>query len=198
MEENHQRIQLWMAGCIVAVAFTIDLVEMLLEWLGIGLVMTFAIAPAVTFLFWLWYKLLSVPFVASPKKFATLAITCLVEIIPGLDALVITSFGWTIGAIIMVVMVRLEDKGGIIGTLSGSAMGIMQKRYATYKGDFDRMGQLNQKQQNVLRRNMAISKNELVSEAGRRNFRFSQDQYTRATEVAADKLNNKYEKGDKG
>ena len=119
--EKKQRIPLWLGAVFVILAFTIDLIEMLLEWLGIGLVMTFAIAPAVTFLFWLLFKLQDVPFIASPKRFFTLAATSLAEIIPALDA--VGGFFWTAGTIIIVIMVWLEDKGGIIGKAAGAAQG---------------------------------------------------------------------------
>ncbi len=107
-----------MGACIVIVALFIDLFEMVTTWLGIGIVMSVIIAPCATLMFWIWYKILDVPFLASPKKFATLAITSFVEIIPALDAIPILSWGWTIGAIILVVMVRAEDKGGIIGQVA--------------------------------------------------------------------------------
>ena len=129
MEERKERIKIWMGACIVIVAFFIDLIEMVTTWLGIGIVMGVVIAPCATLMFWIWYKILDVPFLASPKKFATLAITSFVEIIPALDAIPILSWGWTIGAIILVAMVRAEDKDGIIGTLAGTSMGMMGQRY---------------------------------------------------------------------
>lgn len=154
-----------MGACIVAVALFIDLFESVTTWLGIGIVMSLVIAPCATLMFWIWYKILGVPFLASPKKFATIAVTSLVEIIPALDAIPLLSFGWTIGAIILVVMVRAEDKGGVIGNLSGAAMGLMQARYKTYKGQLDRMNQLKPKQVYALKQNMKISRGELIGAA---------------------------------
>jgi hypothetical protein len=43
--------------------------------------------------------------------------------IPGLDATIILSFGWTIGIIILVLMTRAEDKGGTLGKLANAAQG---------------------------------------------------------------------------
>ena len=188
--EKRQRIKLWMGAALVITALTIDLLEMLLEWLGIGLVMTFAFAPAGTFLFWLWFKLLDVPFIASPKKFFTLAATNLAEIIPALDAL--GGFFWTLGTLIIVIMVRLEDKGGVVGKLSGTAMGIMQKRYKSYKSTFDNPEELKR-----MKKNLAISKDELAEKARERNPQFNLDQYGRATKMTEERLNNKYAQDEK-
>ncbi len=118
-----------MAACIIIVALCIDLFEMLLTWLGIGVVITPIIVPCVTLIFWIWYKLLDVPFVSNPKNFANLAITSLFELIPGLDALPLVSFGWTIGAIILVFTVRAEDSGGKLGQISKIATGTMSQQF---------------------------------------------------------------------
>jgi hypothetical protein len=134
-QEHRQRIKTWMAICLIVTALAIDLVEALLEWLGIGLVINLTTTPAVTLLFWLWFKMLDVPFIASPKKFFTLFVTSFGELIPALDAL--GGFLWTLGTIIIVIMVRAEDKGGIIGSLSGAAMGIIKESRRT--GQFHRV-----------------------------------------------------------
>lgn len=180
-----------MAVCIVAVAFTADLAELVLEWLGIGLAVNIVTTPAYALIFWIWYKLLDIPFIASPKKFFTLTVTCLAELVPGLDAM--GGFLWTAGAIIMVIMVRAEDKGGMIGNLSGASMGLMAARYKTYKGDFNRMtaGGMGTKQARVLKSNMAISKGELATAAAKRNPRFSQEQYERGADMAFGLINEK-------
>lgn len=130
MEEKRERIKTWVAACIVIVALCIDLFEMLLTWLGIGFFITPVIVPCVTLIFWIWYKILDVPFVSSPKNFANLTITSLFELIPGLDAIPLISFGWTVGAIIMVIMVRAEDKGGILGEISNMATSVASQKNA--------------------------------------------------------------------
>lgn len=118
MEEKRERIKIWMAACLIVVAVSIDLFEMLLTWLGIGVIITPVIVPCVTLIFWIWYKLLDIPFVSSPKNFANITTTSLFELIPGLDAIPFISFGWTIGTIIMIITVRSEDKGGALGQIS--------------------------------------------------------------------------------
>lgn len=123
--EKKQRIKIWMGALLVVTALTIDLLEFLLEWLGIGLVLSPIISVGAAFLFWLWFKLLDVSFVGSPKKFATQAVTSLAEVIPGLDA--IGGFIWTIGTLVMVIIVRAEDKGGIIGKAASVAEGGLKK-----------------------------------------------------------------------
>mgnify|MGYP003475948118 FL=1 len=88
-------------------AFSIDLIEMLFEWLGIGLIINIITTPAVTLIFWIWFKLLSVEFVASPKRFLTLFVTSIGELVPGLDAL--GGFLWTLGTLAIIILVRVED-----------------------------------------------------------------------------------------
>lgn len=121
-----------MGAALVIVAFSIDCFEMLLEWLGIGIFgLSSLLSVCASVLFWIWFKMLNVPFIASPKKFFTMASTSLLEIIPGLDA--VGGFLWTAGTIILVIMVRLEDRGGAVGKLSGTAMTMMKTRYNTYE-----------------------------------------------------------------
>jgi len=123
--EKKQRIKIWMAGILVITAFSIDLLEFLLEWLGIGLVLSPIISIGAAFLFWLWFKLLDISFMTSPKKFATQSVTSLLEIIPGLDS--IGGFVWTLGILAMVIIVRAEDRGGIIGKTASLAQGNLNK-----------------------------------------------------------------------
>ncbi|MEK7062521.1 MAG: hypothetical protein AAB946_00635, partial [Patescibacteria group bacterium] len=85
-----------------------------------------------------------------------------------------------------------EDKGGVIGTLSGTAMGIMQKRYKSYKSTFDNPEELKR-----MKKNLAISKEELVENAHRRNPQYNLDQYRRATKMTEERLNNKYAQDEK-
>ena len=128
MEQKRERVKNWMAACIVMFALCVDLFEMLLTWLGIGVFITPIMVPCVTLIFWIWYKFLDIPFVSSPKKFANLTITSLFELVPGLDAIPLISFGWTISAIIMVITVRAEDKGGVLGQISNTALGVVNQK----------------------------------------------------------------------
>lgn len=113
MEPKEERIKTWMAAAMVIVAFSVDCFEMLLEWLGIGIFgFSSLLSMCAALTFWIWYKILGVSFSVSPKKFATQGLTSFLEIVPGLDA--IGGFIWTIGTIMMVTMVRAEDKGGLL------------------------------------------------------------------------------------
>lgn len=190
MEEKRERIKIWMAACIVAVALFIDLIELVTTWLGIGVITSFVIVPPVTLIFWIWYKLLDIPFIASPKKFATLAITCLVEIIPALDAIPILSFGWTIGAIILIILVRSEDRGGIVGQLAGATTSIMSKRYQSYKSVFDNPQEIAKMKKTLGKNVFAISKKELVGDVAKRNLGIS-DKELEEMDQYLDKLPSK-------
>lgn len=181
MEEKRERIKIWMGACIILVALFIDLFETLTTWLGIGIVFSPIISVCATVLFWIWYKILYVPFIASPKKFATLAITSFVEIIPGLDAIPLLSFGWTIGAIIMVIMVRAEDSGGMLGTLAGTSMGMMKQRYSA-RPDLYRNTETAMQNKDIL----AFKQGDIENEALRRNPQFSKEQYQKGIGMAGD------------
>lgn len=129
MEEKRERIKIWMAVALVTVAFFVDCFEILLEWLGIGILgLSSLISISAGFGFWVWLKLLGVEFVASPKKFATMLASYVLEIMPGLDATIILSFVWTIGITALVIMTRAEDKGGLLGKAATIAQGKVNYR----------------------------------------------------------------------
>ena len=114
MNEPSHRISKIMGAMLIITAFCVDAFEMLLEWLGIGMLgLSTLLSICATVVFWIWLKILGVSFVASPKKFATMGITSFLEIIPGLDALF--GFVWTVGIIALVLITRSEDKGGLLG-----------------------------------------------------------------------------------
>lgn len=188
--EKRERIKIWMAACIVTLALFIDVIELVTTWLGIGIITSFVIVPPVTLIFWIWYKLLDIPFLGSPKKFATLAITCLVELIPALDAIPILSFGWTIGAIILIILVRLEDKGGVVGQLAGATTSIMSKRYQSYKSVFENPQELAKINKSFGKNIFAISKKELLGEVAKRNLKVS-DKELEEMDQYLDKLPSK-------
>ncbi len=111
---QQERISKIMGISMVIVAFCVDLFEMLLEWMGIG-IMGFStlISVCASVGFWIWFKMYGVSFGTSPRKFGTYLTTSVLEVIPGLDA--IGGLIWTIGIAATVYMVRMEDKGhGII------------------------------------------------------------------------------------
>ena len=58
--------------------------------------------------------MLGVSFITSPKRLATMAVQAVAEIIPGLDALPVL----TVGTILLIIITRSEDKGGIIGKIA--------------------------------------------------------------------------------
>ncbi|MBN2094082.1 MAG: hypothetical protein JW740_01800 [Candidatus Zambryskibacteria bacterium] len=110
-EKKPERIKIWMAACLIIVAFCIDLTEFVLEWLGIGIFgLSTLISVCATFIFAIWLKILSVGFFNSPKRLATSTLTPILEMVPALDAL--GGFIWTLGMVLMVLMTRSEDKGG--------------------------------------------------------------------------------------
>ncbi len=115
--EKKQRIKTWMAACLVATAGSIDLLQALLTLVAIGVVFSPVISIGATFLFWLWLNILGVSFISSPKRLATMAIQAMAEIIPGIDALP----ALTLGTILLIVITRSEDKGGIIGKAASLA-----------------------------------------------------------------------------
>jgi len=121
-KEKKDRIKIWVGAAMVVFAFCVDLVEMLLEWLGIGILgLSTIISVCASLVFWIWFKMCSVEFVGSPKKFNTSLSTSSLEMIPGLDSLF--GFVWTAGIIALVVMVRAEDKGGALGKIAGATQG---------------------------------------------------------------------------
>lgn len=117
MEEKKERIKVWMAAALIIFAVCVDLAELAVTWLGlvvIGGVLSSVISVLAGFVFWIWFLLLGVPVLSSPKHFAVRSVTFVGEIMPFFDAIPLVSFLWTIGTITTVLMIRSEDKGGII------------------------------------------------------------------------------------
>lgn len=127
IEEPQERISKIMGGALIVAALSIDLFEMLLEWLGIGVFgLSTLLSICASVGFWIWFKMLSVEFSTSPKKFGTMLTTSILEVVPGLDAL--GGFIWTIGIAATVYMIRKEDKGGGIIPLSGAVTHVLNKK----------------------------------------------------------------------
>lgn len=121
VEAPRPRIKMWMANALVYSAFSFDLFEMLLTYLGIGIFINFVSTPTIAFLFWLWFKLLNVSYTVDLKKFGVAMASTILEAVPGADAHPLLSFGWTLGVVAIVVITMIEDRklktaGIIIGT----------------------------------------------------------------------------------
>ncbi|OHA94131.1 MAG: hypothetical protein A3E02_02005 [Candidatus Zambryskibacteria bacterium RIFCSPHIGHO2_12_FULL_38_34] len=125
-EEKKERIKLWMGGALIIFALCVDLTELVITWLGfvaVGGILSSIVSVVAGFIFWIWFMLLGVPAFSNPKQFAVRAVTFVGEIIPLFDAIPFLSFLWTIGTIAAVLMVRSEDKGGIIGKAANMTQG---------------------------------------------------------------------------
>lgn len=128
-EEKKERIKIWMGAALVLFALCVDLSELAITWLGlvlIGGILSIIISILAGFIFWIWFMFLGIPAFSSPKHFAVRAVTFVGEIIPFLDAIPFLSFLWTIGTIITVLMIRAEDKGGMLGKVASVAQGKMK------------------------------------------------------------------------
>lgn len=112
--EKKQRIEGWMAACLVTFAGSVDLFQALLTFIAVGVVLAPVISVGVSFILWLWLSMLGVSFITSPKRLATMTVQAVAEIIPGLDALPVL----TVGVILLIIITRSEDKGGIIGKVA--------------------------------------------------------------------------------
>jgi hypothetical protein len=116
-EEQVIRISTAAGFLLIITAFGIDLFEMILEWLAIGIfgVSTLISICATTF-FWIWFKRYGIRFTGKPKNMARFGITAFLEMIPGLDA--VFGFIWTVGIFTLVASTMEEDgQSGIIVTI---------------------------------------------------------------------------------
>lgn len=101
---------------LIGTAMFIDSLETILSWLGIGLILSTFISTGTTALFWIWFKILGVTFAGKPKNLGKFAGTSLLEVIPGLDALILPA--WTTGIWALVGSTMEEDgQSGIIVTV---------------------------------------------------------------------------------
>jgi len=118
--KNDRNYRITKVTAVLMVSFTlmVDFIEIGLEWLVGGLFITWLIPFGVWPALWTWFQIKGVSFLSSWKKTLTFGGMGLVEIIPGLDATIILSFGWTIGVIATIFFARQEDKGGIIGKVA--------------------------------------------------------------------------------
>lgn len=117
MEEKRERIKVWMAAALIIFAVCVDLAELVVTWLGlvvVGGILSSIISLVAGFIFWIWFLILGVPAFSNPKQFVVRLATFVGELIPFFDAIPVASFLWTIGTIITVMMIRSEDKNGLI------------------------------------------------------------------------------------
>jgi len=112
--KKEPRISNVTAILIIATALFIDILEMITTWKVIGIVLGLITPVFANLVFWFWFKLKDVSiYFDSPKKIITAGTFNLIEIIPALDALGPFGAGWTMWAIAIIVMTRVEDKTGI-------------------------------------------------------------------------------------
>lgn len=116
-EERRERIKVWMGAALVITALCIDLFEALLDLVGIGLVMSPIISICADLLFLIWFWMLGLGFIRNPKNFAAMGIQAIIGLIPGLDILP----ELTLAILVIVLITRAEDKGGLLGKVAGIA-----------------------------------------------------------------------------
>ena len=106
------RIKIWMGWALIISAICVDLVELLGGYISFEIIATI-VGWVASFVFWVWFLILGVPYSSNTKKFVMAIIMNLLEIIPGLDVTIVG-------------MVRMEDKGEkpsiIGGFLEGFAL----------------------------------------------------------------------------
>jgi hypothetical protein len=120
-EEKKERIKIWMGAALVTVALGIDGFQAILNLLVIGEFLSPVISVGADLLFIIWFWMLGLGFIKSPKKFATMGLVALIGLIPALDTLP----ELTLGILVIVLMTRAEDKGGILRKVASVAQGKM-------------------------------------------------------------------------
>ncbi|KKP56251.1 MAG: hypothetical protein UR80_C0048G0001 [Parcubacteria group bacterium GW2011_GWB1_35_5] len=108
-EKRKMRIKIWMGWALIIVALIADIVELLGGYIS-ATIIAIIVGIVASFVFWVWFLILGVPYSSNTKKFAVAITMNIAEVIPGLDAIPFWFF-WTLGMIIIVGMVRMEDKG---------------------------------------------------------------------------------------
>lgn len=97
---------------MLVVAVFIDGIQIVIEWTGIGLLFSWIPTILGGLIFFFWFKLKGINFMGA-KKTLTYFGSLLIDIIPGSDALLVTSFNWAVAVIILVAISRAEDISGI-------------------------------------------------------------------------------------
>lgn len=113
MEEEHSevkttyRIGMLQAAFMILFGMFLDSVDLLLDlFFGAGIIFDSIIGIIGWLVFYLWFKLNNVSF-TNPKTAMRFNGTVIAEIVPFINQLPM----WTIGIVVTIVAVRLEDKG---------------------------------------------------------------------------------------
>lgn len=116
-EQKEERIKTWQGAGLIIMALSVDGFQAILTAVGIGLVLGPIISVIAYFSFWIFFMMLGVSFVKSPKKLGVVGGTAIIE--------TLLSFlpGMTAGVAALVFMTWAEDKGGIIGQATGLVRG---------------------------------------------------------------------------
>lgn len=109
---NNTRVNNFQLALMLVVAFLIDGIQIIMEWLVVGLAFSWIPTILGTLIFFFWFTLNGISFV-GPKKIFTFLGSFLIDIIPGSDALVVTSFNWVVAVLILVAISRAEDLTGV-------------------------------------------------------------------------------------
>lgn len=110
-EELKTTISNWMGWALIITAGSIDAFQALLNLLIVGQVFSTIISVGADTLFIIWFWLLGVSFIKSPRKLTAMGVQALAGLIPVLNTLP----ELTLGVMAVVLITRSEDKGGIIG-----------------------------------------------------------------------------------
>ena len=116
ISEEKIRIAYWMGVSMLVVAVSIDAFNALLNVLVIGEFLSSIISVAATTLFVIWFWMLGVSFVKSPKKLAAMGGQALIGLIPVINTLP----ELTAGVAITLFLTWGEDKNGIIGRVANT------------------------------------------------------------------------------
>ncbi len=152
-QEAEPRIKIWVVWMLVVSALLVDILEMAITWLGAGIIggfLSLLLSISATVAFGIIFAMLGVNNSGNTKKLGSEAAgygrklllqmgVVTVENIPGLDLVPILAWAWTIGMVLTIAMVRLEDRGekatllGAVGEISsfGSPVALINKNVRT-------------------------------------------------------------------
>jgi hypothetical protein len=112
-EKKKNRIGNIMCAVMIFIALIFDALGFLfaIPFLGAGIITTLIITPIEYILFWFLFKINGVGFLTrgASKRLAAMVIPFIVELIPEINALPVV----TIGIIVTLVLVRIEDRSGV-------------------------------------------------------------------------------------
>ena len=120
--KHRERIKWWVGWMLITSALVLDIIELLLTDLLITAWVPIILSAAASAVYWIFFHVLEVPYTSNTKRYAVALITNIGEFLP-FDVAQIW-FLWTVGMIIIVGMVRMEDKGEEPGIIGGFMEGI--------------------------------------------------------------------------